>query len=189
MIALLTVLLMFVVYAVVCLAAGDVKFSYVASANQTVTALDSLAASSTHVSGWESAEIDNSTNKYLDYLVSGKVTVAAAGLAAGEIRIYAVPRLDDATYPGGFDGTASAETTPLDDANGTAAGAVLLKSIATDTTASQVYYWHALSVASGFGGICPEKFVIFITQSTGAALAASGNQVTTKAVFINVAQS
>jgi len=171
------------------MAAGDVKLQYAASANQTVTALDGLAASATHVTGWESAEIDNSTNKYLDYLVSGKITVESTGLAAGEIRIWIVPRLDDATYPGGFDGTASAETAPLDDANGTAAGAVMLKSIATDTTASQVYYFHQLSVASGFGGICPEKFVIFITQSTGTTLETTGNQVTTKGVYLNVAQS
>ena len=171
------------------MAAGDVKIAYAASANFTVTALDGLAASSTHVTGWESAEIDNTTNLYLDYLISGKVTLESAGLAAGEIRIWVVPRLDDSTYPGGFDGTASAETTPLDDENGTNAGAVLLKSIATDTTASQVYYWHHVSVASAFGGICPAKFVIFITQSTTTTLETSGNQVTYKGVYMNVAQS
>lgn len=171
------------------MAAGDVKLAYVASSNLTVTNLHSLPSSSTHVTGWESGEIDNSTNKYLDYLISGKLTVAAAGLSAGEIRIWAVPKLDDSTWPGGFDGTESTETTPLDDENGTQAGAVLLKSIATDTTASQVYYCHALSVAAAFGGICPEKFVIFITQSTGATLAASGNQVTAKPVYQTVAQS
>jgi hypothetical protein len=171
------------------MAAGDVKLAYAASANQTVTALDGLASSSTHVTGWESAEIDNSTNKYLDYLISGKITVESAGLAAGEIRIWVVPRIDDSTYPGGFDGTASAETTPLDDANGTMAGAVLAKVIQTDTTASQVYYFGGISVAALFGGICPEKFVIFVTQSTGTTLETTGNQVTTKGVYANVAQS
>lgn len=170
------------------MAAGDVKLAYAASANQTVTALDGLASSSTHVSGWESAEIDNTSNLYLDYLVSGKVTVESSGLSAGEIRVWIVPRIDDSTYPGGFDGTASAETTPLDDANGTMAGAVLGKVIQTDTTASQVYYIAPFSVAALFGGMCPAKFVIFVTQSTGTTLETSGNQITTKGVYYTIAQ-
>lgn len=171
------------------MAAGDVTRKYAASANFTVTALDGLAASSTHVTGFESAEIDNTTNGYEDYLISGKFTVESAGLSAGEIRIWCVPKLDDATYPGGFDGTASAETTPLDDANGTEAGAVLLKVITTDTTASQVYYCHQVSVAAGFNDVCPAKFVVFVTQSTGTTLETSGNQLTYKGTYRNVAQS
>lgn len=166
---------------------ADIKFVYGASSNLTVTNLHSLPSSSTHVTGWESGEIDNSSGKYLDYLVSAKITVAAASLSAGEIRLWCVPRLDDSNYPGGFDGTESTETTPLDDENGTNAGAVLLKSVATDTTNSQVYYFAAVSVAAAFGGVCPEKFVLFITQSTAQNLAASGNQVSTKSVHLSVA--
>lgn len=171
------------------MAAGDVKFAYAASSNVTVTNLHAIASSATHVTGWESGEIDNSTNKYLDYLISGKFTTESAGLAAGEIRVWIVPRMDDSTWPGGFDGTESTETTPLDDANGTAAGAVLLWSCQTDTTASQVYYMRPCSVAALFGGICPEKFVIFCTQSTGTTLETSGNQITHKGVYQNVAAS
>jgi hypothetical protein len=165
---------------------ASVKLTYAASSNLTVTNLHSIATSSTFVSGWESAVVDNSTNRYLDYLVSAKITVAAASLAAGEIRVYIVPLLDDSTYPGGFDGTESTESTPLDDANGTLAGAKLLSACQTDTTNSQVYYLAAASVAALFGGICPEKFVIFITHSTGQNLAASGNQVTIKGVYADV---
>ena len=171
------------------MAAGDVTARYRASSNLTVTALDGLASSSTHVTGWESAVIDNTTDKDLDKLISGKVTVESAGLAAGEIRIWAVPKLDDSTYAGGLDGTQSAETTPFDDENGTNAAAVLLKSITTDTTASQVYTWHMLSVASAFGGCLPPYFSIFITQSTGTTLETTGNQVTVTGYAMNVAQS
>lgn len=171
------------------MAAGDITVKYRASSDLTVTNLNGLASSSTHVTGWESPEIDNTTDKDLDKLISGKLTTESTGLAVGEIRIWAVPRIDDSTYPGGFDGTESAETTPLDDENGTNAGAVLLKSIATDTTASQVYYFHMLSVASAFGGFLPPKFVIFITQSTGTTLETSGNQVTVTGVALNVAAS
>jgi hypothetical protein len=166
---------------------ASVKLAYAASANQTVTALDGLAASSTHVTGWESAVIDNTTNLYLDYLVSGMITVESSSLSAGSICWWIVPMMDDSTYPGGFDGTASAETTPLDDANGTSSGARLAHTIITDTTASQVYYVAPFSVAQLFGGICPAKFVIFITQATGTTLETSGNQVTTKGVYATVA--
>jgi hypothetical protein len=168
------------------MAAGDIKFVYVASVDLTVTNLHSLASSPSHTSGWESPEIDNSTNKYLDYLISGKLTVGSPS-ADAEIRIWVVAKIADDEWPGGFDGTESAETTPLDDANGTQAGAILLKTILTDNTAAQVYKFHALSVASAFGGVCPEKFVIFITQSTGVNFAASGNRVVQKGVYQNVA--
>lgn len=164
---------------------ADVKWAYAASSNLTVSSgLESLASSTTHVTGWESAEIDNSTNKYLDYLVSAKFTVGAA--TAGAIRIHIVPKLDDSTWPGGFDGTGSAETTPLDDENGTAAGAVLAKVIGVDATSGQVYFSAPFSVAALFDGICPEKFVIFITHSTVAAFASSGQQVTVKGVYATV---
>lgn len=166
---------------------ANIKLAYSASADLDVTNLHAIASSATHVSGWESDVIDNTTDLHLDKLISGKITVESAGLAAGEIRIWVVPMLDDTNWPGGFDGTDSAETTPLDDANGTAAGAVLLKSIATDTTASQVYYFHQLSVAAAFGGVLPKKFVVFITQSTGANLEGSGNQVTHYGVYNTVA--
>lgn len=172
------------------MAAGDVKVAYAASSNLTVTNLHGVASSSTHVNGWESGEIDNTTNKYVDYLVMAKFTVESTGLSAGEIRLWCVPTLDDTpTYPGGFDGTESTETAPLDDENGTRAGAVLLKVIATDTTASQVYYMHAVSVAAAFGGHCPAKFVLFVTQSTGTTLETTGNQVTIKGLYYTVAQS
>lgn len=170
------------------MAAGDIKAAYAASSNLTVTNLAGLAASTTHVTGWESAVIDNTSNLYLDYLISAKFTVESASLSAGQIRIHIVPLLDDSTYPGGFDGTESAETTPLDDANGTAAGAVLCKTILTDTTASQVYYCAPFSVRSFFGGVCPAKFVVFITQSTGTTLETSGQQVTIKGYYETVAQ-
>ncbi len=166
---------------------ADIKLSYAASANLTVTNLNGLAASSTHVTGWESDAIDNTTNKYLDYLISGKFTTESAGLSAGEIRMHVVAMLDDSTWPGGFDGTESAETTPLDDANGTSAGVRLGAVAITDTTASQVYYIAPFSVAQLFGGICPAKFLIFVTQSTGTTLETTGNQVTHKGVYFTSA--
>lgn len=165
-------------------AAGDVKLAYAASSNLTVTNLNSLATSSTWVAGWESGAIDNTGNLYTDYRVTAKITVAAASLTAGEIRLYLVGMLDDSTWPDVFDGTESVETitdTEMRDAI-CRLGAVT----ATDTTNSDVYYLDCPSVAAVFGGNLPAKFVIFITQSTGQNLAASGNQVTIKGSYATV---
>lgn len=169
------------------MAAGDVKKAYAASSNLAVTNLHSLATSSTWLAGWESGAIDNTTNLYLDYRVTAKITVAAASLAAGEIRLYLVGMLDDTTWPDVFDGTESVETitdTEMRDAI-CRLGAVT----STDTTNSDVYYLDCPSVAAVFGGNLPKKFVVFITHSTGQNLAASGNQVTVVGSYETVAAS
>lgn len=169
------------------MAAGDVKLAVAASSNLDVTSLNGLAASSTFVGGWESAFIDNSSNLYLDYRVTAKITVESSGLAAGEIRLYLVGMLDDSTWPDVFDGTQSAET--VTDTEIRDAICRLAAVTATDTTASRVYYLECPSVAAVFGGNMPDKFLVFISQSTGTTLETSGNQVTIKGFYNTVAQS
>lgn len=163
---------------------ADVKLSYAASVDLTVTNLAGLASSATWVGVWESALIDNTTNKYLDYLISGKITVESSGLAAGEIRVGIVAMMDDSNWPDVFDGTESTETitdTEIRDAIVKIGAAVV-----TDTTASRVYPFGPFSVAQLFGGVCPAKFVVVIAQSTGTTLETSGQQVTQKGVFVTV---
>lgn len=161
---------------------------YAASSNLTVTNLHSLASSQSWIAGWESALIDNTSNKYLDYLVSGKFTVASSNNQAGEIRIHVVAMLDDSTWPDVFDGTESTET--VTDTEMYDAICKLGATCVVDNTAGDVYYSAPFSVASLFGGVCPAKFVIFVSQNatttTTAGLAASGNQITTKGVYLNV---
>lgn len=167
------------------MATGDIKLVYAASSDLTVTNLNSLASSSTWVAGWESALIDNTSNLYEDFRVTAKITVAAAGLSAGEIRLYVVGMLDDSTWPDVFDGAESAETiTSVEIRDAICKWGA---STATTTTASRVYYLDCESVRAAFRGLLPAKFVAFIAQSTGAAFAASGNQVTVKGTYRNVA--
>jgi len=170
-------------------AAGDVKIAYGASSALTQTNLDGLASSSTHVAGWESGAIDNSSNLYSDYIINATLTVESAGLAAGEIRMYLVAEMNDTTFPDVFDGTEGAET--VTDTEIRDAVCRMAAVTATDTTASRVYYLNCPSVAALFGGVCPRKFVVFITQSTGAALETTGdpNQVYIKGVYNTVAQA
>ena len=161
---------------------ADIKIAYASSANQTVTNLNGLAASATHVAGWESGAVDNSTNLYLDYRVTAKITVESTGVTAGEIKLWLVGELDDSNWPDVFDGTESAETvtdTEIRDA------ICHLGTVTTnDTTASRVYYLDCPSAAAVFGGNTPRKFVVFITQNTGTTLETTGNQVTVKGSYL-----
>lgn len=171
------------------MAAGDVKIAYGASAAFTQTNLDGLASSATWVAGWESNAVDNSSNLYEDYLISGVLQVESSGLSAGEIRVYIVAEMNDTTWPDVFDGTESAET--VTDTEVRDAICHLAAVVVTDTTASRYYYFGPFSVANLFGGVCPRKFVVFIAQSTGTTLETTSdpNQVYYKGVYHTVAQS
>lgn len=168
-------------------AVGDIKRVYASSSDQTVTNLHSLPTSSTYINGWESNAIDNGTNLYEDYSVRVKITVAAAGLSAGQIRVYVAAMLDDSNWPGNLDGTESVEAPFFVDTEQQAAWMKLAAVSDTDTGASDPYWLDCPSVAALFGGNLPHKFVILISHSTGANLAASGNQVTIKGSYRNVA--
>lgn len=163
---------------------ADIKRAYAASSNLTVTSLDSLAASSTLLGGWESDAIDNTTNLYDDYRLTAKITTNSTNLQSGEIRMYVVAMLDDSTWPDVFDGTQSTET--ITDAEIRDGFCKLAKVVATDAGASDVYYLDCPSVAALYNGNLPHKFVVFITHTahtTTNAIAASGNQVTVKGSY------
>lgn len=151
---------------------ADIKTAWGSSSNLTIT-LASLASSSTHLAGRESTEVDNSSNKYLDFKLSGKITVGTSPGANTEIRVYVVGLMDDSTYPDVFDGTDSAETV-------TSAGVrdgfcKLAAGIFVDaTTSDRVYYFDAGSIRALFNGVLPKKFVVFVAQNTGANLNATG---------------
>lgn len=156
------------------------KIVYRASANLTVTNLAGIASSATWVAGWTSGTIDNTADLDLDKLVSAKLTVESAGLAAGEIRVYVYDMLDDSNWPDLFSaGTEGTEgTATVHDVNVLAASMKLIWSTQTDTTASQVYPMPKTSIASFYGGVLPPKFALFVAQSTGTTLETSGQQVT-----------
>lgn len=164
---------------------ANVLMAYAASSNLTVTNLAGLASSSDWTAGWESGAIDNTSNLYLDYRITAKITLESAGLSAGEVRMYLVGMLDDSTWPDVFDGTESTETVTDTEVR----DAICLMGAMTviDTTASQVYYLDCPSAAAVFGGNMPAKFVIFITQSTGTTLETTGQQVTIKGSYRTVA--
>lgn len=138
----------------------------------TLTAA-SLATSATLVAGRESTVVSNTSNLYLDYIVSGQITTGTSP-TGGEIRIYAYAPLKVAssafTYP-------VATTTALtgSDAAATfeAAQVVALRlasAIAVNTTSDRAYAFLPFSIAALFGGQVPLKWGLFLTHNTGVNL-------------------
>lgn len=150
---------------------SDRKLAPVASSNMTIT-LASLASSSTLLAGRESTEVDNSTNKYLDYLLSGQImtgTTSTVGLI--EVWVWGLIK-DTPTRPLNFTGSDAALT--LGSAEVKAAGLRLAASIANNTTSNIGYAFPPISIASLFGGLMPNRFGLFVTHSTVAVLNATG---------------
>lgn len=152
---------------------ANIKTEYAASGALTIT-LTSLATSATLVAGQESTAVANTTTKYLDYLVAGKITTGTTP-TAGVIEIWAYGSVEDTpTYPDVFDGTDSAETVTSRDI--LTAGLAWVATLVTDTTSDRTYWFGPVSLAGAFsrlygGGLfVPKNWGIFVTHNTVAAL-------------------
>lgn len=150
---------------------ADVKIEYGASLTLTI-ALASLATSSSRTAGMESTAINNSSNKYLDYLVGGKITTGGGPTDGKQIDIWVYATVNDTPlYPDVLDGTGSQET--ITSSSVLNSGLVLARIIGT-TSSGNVTYWCApFSVASLFGGRCPQRWGLWIAHDTGVALHSS----------------
>ena len=137
-----------------------------------------LGSSATFISGRESTEIDNTSNKYVDAFVQGKVTVGTTPTANTTIAIYvwgADTSLASLTYDQsnavGLDlltGTDSAVSL-------TNAGTLSMLKLGaavgvTATTSNVTYPIPAFSVAALFGGVMPKFWGLYVAHNTGVAL-------------------
>lgn len=148
------------------------KIAYGTEAALTCT-LGSLGSSATWVAGREATAVDNSSNLYLDYLISGLITVGTTPTANTQIRIYALSTVGlAAVYPDVFDGTDSAETV-----TSVGVGQGFLKRLATlnvdATTSDRGYAFGKVSLAQAFGGVCPKVWTLFVTHNTAVNLNAT----------------
>ena len=131
--------------------------------------LANLGSSSTWVAGRESSQIDNTTNLYLDALVSGRISVGTTPTASTQILVFvwgsdvslATTAIDV------LDGTDSAETlTNTGIRDGLRIGASILVQA---TTSDIAYELQPFSVASLFGHM-PRFWGLFVAHNTGVAL-------------------
>ena len=169
------------------MASGDVKLVFGTSTDVTVTNLHAIASSATWIAGWESGIVDNTANLYEDYFLSGVFQVhSSAVTAATEIRVYLFAMTSDTTYPDLMDGTESADAWSSTGARDASAKLIAVCQVPV-VTADLYYSFGQVSVANCFGGVCPPKFGIFVTQNTGQVLGAANNVVTIQGVYHNVA--
>ena len=141
------------------------------SSNTAITMdLANLGSSATFVAGRESSQIDNTTNKFVDAIVSGQVSVGTTPTANTQINVYvwgadtslATTALDV------LDGTDSAETlTNVGIRDALRLGASINVPAATSDVA---YIVLPFSVASLFGGILPKFWGLFVAHNTAVNL-------------------
>jgi hypothetical protein len=154
---------------------ADIKIAYGSAFDLTITSA-SLASDANLLAGRSSAAIDNTSDKFLDYLISGKITTGTSPTTARSIQIWAVASFDGTSWPDVFDGTDSDETISLAQIKNSSV-CRLIDEIATVATSDEDYYFAGVSIARLFGSV-PPKFVLFVTHNTGVALnATAGNHL------------
>lgn len=138
--------------------------------------VSSLGASSTFLAGRESTQIDNTTNKFVDAIVTcdGILGHASTAPTVGQqIQLYLWGSdVSLATTPiDVLDGTDSAETLAHDSVRQS------LRLVAAPTvtvaTAGLKYYIMPFSVAAQFDGVMPKFWGLFLAHNHTGALAAT----------------
>ena len=133
-------------------------------------AVESLASDTNLLAGIESSVIDNTTDGFVDILVSGKVTTGTSPTSARQIEVWAVA-WDGANWPDVFDGTSSGETITSADIKTAICRVIAI--MPTNNTSDRAYHFAGVSLRGAFGGCLPSKVVLFVVHNTGVALNAT----------------
>lgn len=142
------------------------------SSNTTITMdLANLGTSSTWVAGRESNEIDNTTNKYVDAIVEGSVSVGTTPTANTVINVFV------------WGADVAPSTTPIDVIDGVDSAETITNTgvlysmfrlgaaINVLATTSDIAYPIApFSIAQLFGGVMPKYWGLFVSHNTGVNL-------------------
>lgn len=139
----------------------------------TKTTVTTTALTTTFVDGdfWGSAAIDNSAvGKYfIDVLVGGKFAVTT-GTPTNGFNLFVAGSIDGGTTFGGNATGTEGEFTPE------SANLKFLGHVAVDAQ-SATYEFGTFSVASAFGGIIPDQWVVVVENDSGIAMTAAANQL------------
>jgi len=147
--------------------------AYTAAATITISPA-SLASSATFVAGREATAVSNSSNLFVDALLSGQITVGTTPTIDTQIEIWVfAARNETPTWPDVMDGTDSAETwSSVGVRNGAARRVAVLN--VDSTTSDRAYEFSGISIAEAFGGTMPDDWSAWVTHNTGVALNATG---------------
>ena len=166
--------------------ANDITQEYGTNTDPNIASLNSLASSAT--AGWQSDVIDNRTTKALDYEIMVSLDMANTAAANDKaVYVYICPAYHDGTSWFYNDG---GTTTLPSGAEGTytiaATNNLVLAAVIKYTAADQVIQ-KTFRIGATMGYRMPDGFSLIIINYTGAAVAASGNQVSYKPINGDVA--
>lgn len=139
--------------------------SYASSTAITCT-LNSLASGSAR----ETNSVDNSSNLYIDALISVYATLAAGTPSSG-IYVYVWGSEDGTSFPDGITGSDAGYTLK------SPTNLSLARPIWTATSGGLLWRANPIGIAQFFGGIMPRKWGLVVLNSTSLAFAGSGNGV------------
>jgi hypothetical protein len=152
---------------------ASLNYSSTTDSTALTITIASLATSSSSLAGRESTVVDNTSNKYLDALVSGQITTGTTPTVNKTISIYVYAPLKVAsstfTYPiattTALTAADAAATFEADQRNNLKLAAAMNVSATSDRA-----YSFAFSVAQLFGGVMPLKWGVWVTHDTGVNL-------------------
>jgi hypothetical protein len=138
----------------------------------TMTGIEDIDASSGMIAGWTSNSVNNTSDKHVDFLLSGQFTCESTNQQAGTIAVYvygsfsATPTWPD-LFSAGTEGSVGAAT--CHDSEERDSGMRLAAAIIGDGSASAVYTFAPVSIASLFGGVVPPYWAIWVTGNTATS--------------------
>lgn len=138
----------------------------------TIT-IASLASSTGRLAGRESTVVDNTSNKYVDVLVTGQITTGTTPTVSTGIEIWVYNPIDLNTstyvYPiataTALTAADAAATFEVNQKNQLKLGASILVNATSDRK-----YLFSFSIAQLFGGLMPLKWGIWISHDTAVNL-------------------
>jgi len=128
-----------------------------------------------------SEDVSNTTNRYRDVIVRGKIRTGTSPTSGGTFTIFAYGSLDGTAFTGGLSGNDGG--TPAAGNEGILLRRVL-EVVSVNSTSDVDYNWGPVSLASVFGGVLPPYWGIGIVNNTGVALNATGGNHETKYVGV-----
>lgn len=143
----------------------------------TTLALSPASLASSSTAGRQSDEVDNTSNKFDNVFVRGKITVGTTPTINTQIYIYALGRSDNTpTRPDGFGASDAARSiTSVGVGRGYLKLAAVLE---VDATTSDRAYPFDFELAQLFGGVVPDFWTLWVVHNTVAALnSTAGNHV------------
>ena len=143
----------------------------------TTLALSPASLASSTTAGRQSDEVDNTSNKFDNVFVDGKVTVGTTPTANTQILIYAWKRMDNTpTRPDAFGASDAARTIlSVGNARGYMRQAAVLE---VDATTTDRPYYFSFELAQLFGGVVPDFWGLWLAHNCVAALnSTAGNHV------------